>query len=115
VAGVALVILPFQMGVALYFVSRRFAIHPSDLLGAVRKSAIVAVASAAGSMVTVGLNGFDFDVSPLGFFGAAVGAFAGWSIALVLCQHPLLGQICLAGKGLLSMIGSKQALSDPAK
>lgn len=125
VAAVALVSLPFQMVVALYFICRRLAIHPSDLLGAVRKSAIVAVASAAGSMITVGLNGFDFAVSLLGFFGAAVGAFAGWSIALVLSRHPLLGQIRLAGKDLVSLIppplrrgrdvGSKQALSDPAE
>lgn len=106
VAAASLVTLPSQMLVALYFISRRLAIRPVDLLDAVRKSAIVTVVSASGTMVSVTMNGFDFAVPLMGFIGAGGCGLAGWLLGLVVTRHPLLIQMRLAGKDLVSLAPS---------
>jgi len=110
VAAAAFVTLPLQVAVVLYFITRRLDIGAADLLGAMRKSAIVAAASALGVMAAVALNGFDLRVSMLGFVGAAVGALIGWWSGLVVTRHPLLFQIRKAAADLFAAMPPLRSL-----
>jgi O-antigen/teichoic acid export membrane protein len=102
VAASALVTLPFQAAVALYIVSRRLAIRPADLLGAMSKSALVTLTTVAGILVVVGLYGFTLSVPVIGFVGAGAAAFGGWVLGLVLTRHPLLAELQLATREIIS-------------
>jgi O-antigen/teichoic acid export membrane protein len=96
VAASALVTLPFQAAVAIYFIARHLALKPSDLLRALEKSGIVtlwfgvAVLSSA-VIIDVGL------VGPVpGLLMAVVFAAVSWWLGLVFTQHPLLSHLQLA-------------------
>jgi O-antigen/teichoic acid export membrane protein len=100
VAASAFLTLPFQVAVALYFISRRLAIRPTELVRAMLKSGIVTACSAAGVMLVVAINDFSFAVPMLGFLGSGVAGVAGWCLGLTITTHPLLAQMRLAGRGI---------------
>jgi O-antigen/teichoic acid export membrane protein len=89
VAASAFLTLPLQASVALWFVGRRLAFTGGDLLRATLKSGIVTVFSCAGAMVSVAFNDFNFNVSVIGFIGAATAGLVGWFLGLIITQHPL--------------------------
>lgn len=96
VAASALVTLPFQAAVAIYFIARHLSLTPIDLLRALEKSGIVALCCGVGVlfaavMVHVGL------VGPMaGLLMATVFAATLWWLGLVFTQHPLLSHLRLA-------------------
>jgi O-antigen/teichoic acid export membrane protein len=104
VAASALLTLPFQALVALYFISRQLAISPAELCHAMFKSGIVTVCGAVGTMASVALNEFSLAVSMIGFFGAAAGGITGWCVGLVMTRHPLLVQIRHAWRDVISVV-----------
>lgn len=100
VAASALLTLPFQAIVALYFVSRHLAISPADLIRATLKSGIVTACSIAGVLVSMAIIEFSSAGPIVGLFSAGVSAAAAWWLGLVMTKHPLLAQIRLAASGI---------------
>lgn len=88
-----LVTVPFQAFVALSFVRRRLGLRRRDIVAAVWKSAVIAVASATAPLLVIAFSGFDFVISFGHAFGAGLLALGGWTIALILTRHPLLDEI----------------------
>lgn len=93
VAAAALLCLPFQAAVAIYFVGRHLALVPADLFGAMRKSGVVTVFSVTGPMAAAALihAGLMGPLSGL-FLGGATAA-TGWLLGLVVTDHPLLTHV----------------------
>jgi O-antigen/teichoic acid export membrane protein len=100
VAASALLTLPFQAGVALYFVSKHLAISPTDLYRATVKSGVVTFCSTIGVLLSavmaeVGWIGPIAQLLLGGFFAAV-----GWILGLIVSKHPLLVQMRQAAKGI---------------
>jgi O-antigen/teichoic acid export membrane protein len=110
VAASALATLPLQAGVAFYFITRRLAIRPGHLVRAMSKSFVVTALSATGAVAPVGLDALGSTVPMLEFSEAGIGALVGWWIGLALTGHPLLAQVCVVSKSLLSAVPRLQAL-----
>ncbi len=104
-AASALVTLPLQAAVAIYFVGCRLGIRAGDLFGAMVKSAIVVALSGAGAMVMTTAEPSGSTVPVVRLAAAASGALAGWCIGLVATQHPLLGHIRVLSKDMISAAG----------
>ena len=100
VAAAALLTLPFQAIVAIYFVSRQLAMNPADLIRATLKSGIVTACSTAGVLGSMAITEFSSAGPIVGLFLAGVSAAAGWGLGLVMTKHPLLAQIRLAASGI---------------
>jgi len=100
VAASALLTLPFQASVALYFVSKHLAISPADLYRATVKSGVVTFCSTIGVLLSAVMAEFGW-VGPIaqlllgGFFAAL-----GWILGLIVSKHPLLVQMHQAAKGI---------------
>ena len=100
VAASALLTLPFQAIVALYFISRHLAMSPADLLRATLKSGIVTACSIAGVLLSMAIVEFSSAGPIVALFSAGMCAAAGWWLGLVVTNHPLLAQIRLAAGGI---------------
>jgi hypothetical protein len=105
VAASALLTLPFQAAVAIYFVSRHLKISRSDFVDATLKSGVVTICSSAGIIASAVLaqNGLIGPIVEL--ILAGVLAAAGWLVGLILTRHPLLARVGSATVGLLSLFG----------
>jgi O-antigen/teichoic acid export membrane protein len=93
VATSALLTLPFQAAVAIYFVGRHIDLTLADLVQATKKSGIVALCSGAAvalcaSLIESGLIGS----IPGILIGLLVAAVA-WLAAMLAVQHPLLVEL----------------------
>jgi O-antigen/teichoic acid export membrane protein len=93
VAASALLTLPFQAGVALYFIGRHLSFGLADVARSLLKSGVVTAATAAGvggcaAMVE------SAKITPLvGLVAASCVAALCWWLALALTGHPLLRRI----------------------
>jgi O-antigen/teichoic acid export membrane protein len=113
VAAAALLCLPFQAAVAIYFISRHLAIGTADLFGAIRKSGIVTAFSITGPVAAAAMVHAEL-VGPLsGLFLAGTTAVTGWLIGLVATDHPLLIQVRSAVRG-LTLAAPKSLLAGEA-
>jgi O-antigen/teichoic acid export membrane protein len=85
--------ISLQAYVSIHPLCQHIGLRWRELLGAVRKSALVTVATAAGPLAVVLLSEHGFALPIL--HGLAAGALAGtsWLAALWLTKHPLLGEI----------------------
>ncbi len=110
VAAAALLTLPFQAVVAIYFISRHLDIGWAELMRATRKSAIVTACSCAGVMVSLAANDFSLTVPMLGFLGAGAAGSAGWCLGLAITRHPLLAQMRQAASGMMRAVPSPFSL-----
>jgi O-antigen/teichoic acid export membrane protein len=88
-----LFIIPFQAVVSMSFVKHRLGISHFDVLLALWKSGVAALASAAGPLCIALALGADWRLS----FGHAVvagaAALAGWLVGLKVTKHPLLEEV----------------------
>lgn len=100
VAAASLLCLPFQAGVAIYFVSRHLAMTPADLFGAMLKSGIVTIFSSTGAIAVAAMIHAGSIGSLSGLFLAGATAAAGWLIGLAVTGHPLLTHVRSAVSGL---------------
>jgi O-antigen/teichoic acid export membrane protein len=114
VAASALLTLPFQAAVALYFIGRRLAIRPADLVRAALSSVIVTACTVAGVLGSVAITEFSSAGRIIVLISAAAFAAAGWIIGLLITKHPLLAQVRVAATGLVnlqqSMLGRRKAI-----
>jgi O-antigen/teichoic acid export membrane protein len=88
-----LFIIPFQAVVSMSFVKHRLGISHFDVLLALWKSGVAALASAAGPLCIALALGADWRLS----FGHAVvagaAALTGWLVGLKVTKHPLLEEV----------------------
>jgi O-antigen/teichoic acid export membrane protein len=90
VAASALLTLPFQAIVAIYFVSQHLEIRLADLFHATLRSGIVTACSTAGAVVSIALTDFSFASPIQELFLSIVSAAVGWGLGLVITKHPIL-------------------------
>jgi hypothetical protein len=100
VAASALLTLPFQAAVAIYFVGRHIAMTPSDLFNAIAKSGVITLSSSAGVLASAVLVEFQFVGAVGGLLLAGMAAAAGWWFGLVMTGHPLLARLEIAASSL---------------
>jgi O-antigen/teichoic acid export membrane protein len=104
VAASALVTLPFQAFVAIYFISRHLAFGPADVFRAVRKSAVVALFTSTAAVI-IALLIHAGVIGPLaGLICVGVCAAVSWFAGLAVTNHPLLAHVRSAINGLLSAV-----------
>jgi O-antigen/teichoic acid export membrane protein len=101
VAASALLTLPFQAAVALYFIGRRLAFRPQHLSRALLKSAVVTAMTASGVIVCAALIEARIVPSFAGLIAACGVAALCWWLGLTLTGHPLLHQVHRAAGGLV--------------
>ncbi|KRR18671.1 oligosaccharide flippase family protein [Bradyrhizobium retamae] len=93
VAASALLTLPFQAAVAIYYVGRHLNLRLADLIHATRKSGIVALCSGATVAICAALVERG-TIGPVAGILVACGSAAGvWIAALFAVQHPLLPEL----------------------
>lgn len=93
VAAASLVTLPFQVVVAVYYVSRHLKIGAIEFIGALWRSGVVMLCSCIGALACAVMVESHI-VNPgvgltIAFFSTAIG----WWTGLVLTEHPLLLQL----------------------
>jgi O-antigen/teichoic acid export membrane protein len=101
VAASALLTLPFQAAVALYFIDRRLTIKPKPLFRALLKSAVVTAMTASGVMVCAALIEARIVPSFVGLIVAGGVAALCWWLGLMVTGHPLLQHLRRAAGGLV--------------
>ena len=99
VAASALLTLPFQAAVAIYFISRHLDIRLSDLVRATFKSGIVALCSSAAAAVCALMMEFGMLGPILGLGLACASTTICWLASMVMTEHPLFPRLQLAATG----------------
>lgn len=104
VAASTLLTLPFQAGVAIYFISRHLHLRIADLVHATRKSVVVMLCSGTSAALCAALVDYGL-IGPLaGILLACVATAAAWLAALVVVRHPLLQELEAPANRVLSVI-----------
>jgi lipopolysaccharide exporter len=88
-AASQLVIVPFLMLVAFYFVRRHVPFRWSELFAAIWKSAIVTGSTVAGPIGVVALSDSGFDLSLTATAAAVLLAIMGWLAGIIVTRHPV--------------------------
>jgi O-antigen/teichoic acid export membrane protein len=100
VAASALVTLPFQAIVALFFVGRRLQIAPADLIRATVKSGIVTGYTVGGAIVSMVIMEFSSGGPVIRLVSASIFAAAAWWLGLIMTKHRLLSELGIATDGM---------------
>lgn len=100
VAASAMLTLPFQGAVAIYFVSRHLDIGLLDLFRATFKSGLVTLFSSVGVAVCAAMVEYGLLGPILGLGLACASATICWIASMVVTEHPLLPRLQLAATGL---------------
>jgi O-antigen/teichoic acid export membrane protein len=93
VAASALLTLPFQAAVAIYYVGRHLDLRFSDLVQATQKSGMVALCSCAAVAICASLIEHGLIGPVTGIFVACATAATVWLAAVFAVQHPLLQEL----------------------
>lgn len=104
VAASALLTLPFQAAVAIYFISRHLDIRSSDLVRATFKSGIVALCTSAAAALFASMVEFGMLGPFLGLGLACASATICWLVGMVVTEHPLLPWLQVAASGFFSTL-----------
>src|ERR1700738_4573096 len=99
VAASALLTLPFQAAVAIYFISRHLDISPSDLVRTTFKSGIAALCSSAAAALCALMVEFGMLGPILGLSLACASTTICWLASMVMTEHPLFPRLQLAATG----------------
>jgi O-antigen/teichoic acid export membrane protein len=103
VAASAMVTLPFQAAVAIYFIARHLDIGWPDLFGATFKSAIVTLVSSVGVSVCAVMVEYGVLGPIVGLGLACISAGICWLLSMMVTEHPLLPRLQLAATGLFAI------------
>jgi O-antigen/teichoic acid export membrane protein len=103
VAAAALLTLPFQAAVAIYFIGRHLAIVPRDLVGSLVKSAIVTAGTACSALGCAALFEIGMVTPFLSLMLAFSVAVLCWWLGLAFTAHPLLHRLYDAAGGLAAI------------
>ena len=100
VAASAMLTLPFQAAVAIYFIGRHLDINLLDVLDATFKSGIVTLFSSSAAAVCAAMVEYGLMSAVLGLALACIFASMCWLLMVVVTEHPLLPRLQLAATGL---------------
>ncbi|MDE5442470.1 oligosaccharide flippase family protein [Bradyrhizobium sp. CSA207] len=103
VAACALLTLPFQAAVAIYYLSPHLALRPAEFGRAVLKSGVVTMATASGAAICAVLIEAGTLNLIVGLISALVVAAFCWLWGLIVTGHPLLQHLRQAAAGLAEM------------
>lgn len=96
VAASALVTLPFQAGVALYFIARRLNFGFGDFAYSLWRSGITTAVTSAGVSICAALVEFGTIGAVAGLVLSIFAAAVCWLLGLAMTSHPLLPQLSRA-------------------
>jgi O-antigen/teichoic acid export membrane protein len=97
VAAAALLALPFQAAVAIYFIGRHLDFGLAEFVRTLGKSGLVTVVTASGIAGCAMLIETGMLTPLLGLISASCAAAFCWSLGLVATRHPLLQRLSDAG------------------
>jgi O-antigen/teichoic acid export membrane protein len=100
VAASAMLTLPFQAAVAIYFIGRHLHFGVLDLLRETFKSGIVTLFTSVGVAVCAAMVEYGLLRPILGLGLACISAVICWLLSMVVTEHPLLPRLQLAATGL---------------
>jgi O-antigen/teichoic acid export membrane protein len=103
VAASAMLTLPFQAAVAIYFVCRHLDIGWRNMVQATFKSAIVTLIISVGVAVCAAMVNYGVLNPILGLGLACLSAGICWLLGMVITEHPLLPRLQLAASGLFAI------------
>lgn len=106
VAESALLTLPFQAAVAVYFIGWHLGLGWGDIARALLKSGVVTVLTASGAAASAALIEAGIVTTLVGLISAFCGTALCWWIGLWLTGHPLLDRLWDAAGG-LAIIGPR--------
>lgn len=115
VAAAALLTLPFQAAVAIYFISRHLSIAPGDLARTLIKSVIVTVGTACGVAGCAALLGAGMVTPWFGLILALCVAGLCWWLGLAFTGHPLLQHLYNSAGGLAARLLWRPAIFASSK
>lgn len=104
VAASALLTLPFQAAVAIYFVSRHLDLQLADVICSTRKSGVVALCSGATVAICASLTEYGVVGPVIGISIACIATAGAWLASLIAVQHPLLPELAAAARRALSVV-----------
>jgi O-antigen/teichoic acid export membrane protein len=104
VAASALLTLPFQTAVAIYFIGRHLAIGPGDIARALLRSGVVTAVTALGVAGCAALIEAGTVTPVIGLFLAAGVSALCWWLGLAVTGHPLLHRLHHAAGGLATIV-----------
>ncbi len=114
VAGSAMLTLPFQAAVAIYFVGRHLDLRFADFVHAMHKSGIVALCCCVTVAICASLVEYGLVGPVAGIFVACGSAAAMWLAAVFAVQHPLLPELTAPVSRLVSAWRSTSRAPVPA-
>jgi O-antigen/teichoic acid export membrane protein len=103
VAAAALLTLPFQAAVAIYFIGRHLGIGPRDIFRSLVKSAIVTAGTACGAAGCATLLEMGMVTPFFVLMSAFCVAALSWWLGLAFTAHPLLQRLYDAAGGLAAV------------
>jgi len=106
VAASAMLTLPFQAAVAIYFIGRHLDISLLDVFHATFKSGIVTLSSSGAAAVCAAMVDYGLMSPLLGLALACVSASMSWLLIVVVTEHPLLPRLQLSATGLCRFLNS---------
>jgi O-antigen/teichoic acid export membrane protein len=106
VAASAILTLPFQAAVAIYFIGRHLDISLLDVFHATFKSGIVTLSSSAAAAVCAAMVEYGLMGPVLGLALAGISASTCWLLIVVVIEHPLLPRLQLSATGLCRFLNS---------
>lgn len=113
VAASVFVTAPFQMAVALHFVRRATGLRWGELASAAAPSLALAAGAALVPVLVVLASPHGFDLGWIETAGAALGAAAGWAVALRVVDHPLRIEIATLVRMAAGAVRARQAAAPP--
>jgi O-antigen/teichoic acid export membrane protein len=93
VAASAVLTLPLQAVVAIYFISRHLDLRFADMIYATRKSGVVTLCSGGTAAICALLVEYRLIGSVAGILIASVATACAWLAALIAVRHPLLREL----------------------
>lgn len=105
VAASALLMLPFQAAVAIYYLGRHLDLRLADFVQATQKSGMVALCSCAAVAICAALVEQGLIGPVVGILVACATGAAVWLAALFAVQHPLLLELRALVSRVLSAVG----------
>jgi O-antigen/teichoic acid export membrane protein len=100
VAASAMLTLPFQAAVAIYFIGRHLDISLLDVFRATFKSGVVTLFSSGGAAVCAAMVEYGLMRPILGLVLGCISAVTCWLLGLIVTEHPLLPRLQLSATGL---------------
>jgi O-antigen/teichoic acid export membrane protein len=104
VAAVALLTLPFQAVVTIYFIQKRLDIDGGKIIEALQRSAVVTVSTALGAACCAVLIEVGTAKPIVGLVAGSSCAALCWWLGLVLTGHPMLNHLYHALSGVVDLV-----------